>query len=71
MDGETNTQVPIDAQMTPEMIEKFNKLLELEEKKKAYNREYMRKLRMDKEKRNKLEREYRLRKKQELEALTN
>ena len=49
--------------MTPEMIEKFKKMMEQEKRKQAYNREYMRKLRMDKERRNRLEREYRLRKK--------
>ena len=54
---------PTDITMTPEMIEKYKKLIEQEEKKNAYNREYMRKLRMDKEKINKIQREYRQRKK--------
>ena len=49
--------------MTPEMVEKFKKMMEQEKRKQAYNREYMRKLRMDKERRNRLEREYRQRKK--------
>ena len=34
--------------MTPEMLAEYQKFKEQEEKKKAYNREYMRKLRQEK-----------------------
>ena len=49
--------------MTPEMVEKFKKMMEQEKRKQAYNREYMRKLRMNKEKTNQIQRAYRERKK--------
>jgi len=73
MDSKTNTKVSIDAQMTPEMIEKFKKFIEQQERKNAYNREYMKKVREDKERTNKIQREYRHRKKEreKLAATTN
>jgi len=63
MESEKTDVQPEEITMTPEQFEKYQKMLQYEDKKNAYNREYMRKLRMNKEKVNKIQREYRMRKK--------
>lgn len=56
--------------MTSEMIIEYQKLKEQEERKKAYNREYMRKMRQDKKKEYNeyMKNRYHMRKQKELPA---
>ena len=58
MTEQDDSQINNDSlEITPELVDKLKKLMVREEKKNAYNREYMRKLREDKVAYNKSQRE--------------